>query len=77
MKVLSNCKETGCLFGDEDEEALVALMSVQATLGENDKDFKISFKFAENPFFENTILEKEYLFHDEQELPHKCRSTQI
>lgn len=28
MKVLSNCKETGCLFGDEDEEALVALMSV-------------------------------------------------
>ena len=48
-----------------------------ASLGENDKNFKLRFEFADNEFFENKVLEKEYFFNEERELPEKVTSSDI
>lgn len=45
-------------------------------MGDNDKDFKIKFEFNPNEFFENKVLEKEFVFNDEEsDLPYKCNGT--
>ena len=61
---------------EEDQKILKHLKSVYAAFT-NDKNFKIRFEFEENEYFENKILEKEYFYNPERELPTKITGTDI
>lgn len=59
-------------------DVLASLKGISAVMGDNDKDFKIKFEFNPNDYFENKVLEKEFVFNDEDgDLPYKCNGTQI
>lgn len=78
FKVLLHCGLTGSKITKRDEEVLAHLRGITASLGENDRDFKLRFEFNQNDFFENKILEKEFIFNNEEsELPYKCNGTKI
>ncbi|KAJ1559530.1 hypothetical protein HK405_010271, partial [Cladochytrium tenue] len=45
---------------DRDEEALKSLTDIKASYLDGNPGFKLTFTFAENPFFSETTLEKSY-----------------
>jgi len=62
LTVFSNCSfimET-MIVGDKDPEALSFLRDVRCNLLEDARSFKFEFEFAENPYFEDSILNKVY-----------------
>lgn len=75
-KVFENCTELPDLT-EQDLEVLKHCTNLTATLGENDRDFKLKFEFESNDYFENKVIEKEYLFNLDKEVPEKCRCTEI
>lgn len=48
------------LVGEKDAEALGFLRDVRVSLKEDMRSFGFEFEFAENPFFDNEVLTKEY-----------------
>lgn len=58
---------TGRLLSESDKDILKYLLSVEAELGENGKDFTLKFEFAENEYFDACTLTKEYKFQDEED----------
>lgn len=64
LQALQNCTYNDELIRGCDEEALVHLRDVKVTLQkEPELSFKLEFEFGPNPFFENTILTKQYLLN--------------
>ena len=55
------------------------LSKIDANISEDNKNFTISFQFRPNEFFENSTLEKQFIYEDdaEDELPTKTKSTEI
>lgn len=64
LRALQNCTYNDELIRGCDEEALGHLRDVKVTLQkEPELSFKLEFEFGPNPFFENTILTKQYLLN--------------
>jgi len=63
LRVMQNHPSVDSLIQEWDEEALVYLVDVQLILPEAPRlGFVLKFRFAENPFFENRTLCKEYTY---------------
>lgn len=79
--VLLKCDTTAELIKDKDLEVLKFLQDVQSeNLFEDGapRGFKLSFQFAENPFFTNKVLEKAYfMVPDEDGVLEKATGTKI
>ncbi|CAD8099330.1 unnamed protein product [Paramecium sonneborni] len=77
-KVLQNAMITGSRITQKDADVLLSLKSITANFGDNDRDFKLRFEFNPNQYFENKVLEKEFIYNNEEsELPYKCNGTKI
>lgn len=80
--VLLKCDTTAEMIKDKDLEVLKFLQDIQ---GENifnedgaPRGFKLSFLFAENPFFTNKVLEKTYIMLPEEDgVLEKAEGTKI
>lgn len=61
LQAIKNCTHNDDLIHECDEEALSYLMDIKVNLiNEPDLSFILEFEFAPNPFFNNTILTKQY-----------------
>ena len=62
LQVFANCSfiRDTMLVGEKDDQALAYLRDVRCLLLEDCRSFKFEFEFAENPFFADPILTKEY-----------------
>merc|ERR1719427_975309 len=61
VTVFVNHPQISALLTEEDEEALHFLLSVEVEEFEDIKSgYRIKFKFADNPYFENDTLSKEF-----------------
>lgn len=61
LQTIKNCTYNDDLIHECDEEALSYLMDIKVNLiNEPDLSFILEFEFASNPFFNNTILTKQY-----------------
>jgi nucleosome assembly protein 1-like 1 len=59
--VLSNNSLVGSRIFEPDEDALTYLQDIRLTELEGDNEgFTLTFHFAENPYFTNTVLTKTY-----------------
>ncbi|CAD8098726.1 unnamed protein product [Paramecium sonneborni] len=77
-KVLQNAGITGCRITQKDVDVLSSLKSISASFGDNEKDFKLRFEFNPNQYFDNKVLEKEFIYNNEEsKLPYKCNGTKI
>ncbi|KAG8755892.1 hypothetical protein FRC12_010745 [Ceratobasidium sp. 428] len=66
LTVLRNHEGLAQTITEKDEAALESLKDIRLEyLPNSTPGFKLLFDFAENPFFENTILEKTYHYQDE------------
>ena len=68
MTALRNHVEISELITDRDAAALEHLIDINISYlptSEPKPGFKISFVFTPNPFFENKVLEKTYLYQEE------------
>lgn len=62
LQAMKNCTHNDDLIHECDEEALSYLLDVKVDLlNEPNMSFTLEFQFAPNPFFENTILTKQYI----------------
>jgi len=76
VTVFVNHPQISALLTEEDEEALHFLLSVEVEEFEDIKSgYRIKFKFADNPYFSNELVCKEFMLseHGEQ----TCQSSQI
>lgn len=66
-------------ISDKDIPILKHLKNVSAEISNDNKNYKISLEFEPNEFFEETKLEKEFIYTDdaEDDAPSKTRSTTI
>jgi len=60
LTVLKNNPSIGETITENDEDALSFIKDIKCTLYENSKGFEITFHFAENPYFTDTVLTKKY-----------------
>jgi nucleosome assembly protein 1-like 1 len=60
LQCLANVDQIGEILGEEDVAALEALTDVTVDYSEDYATFTISFHFAENEFFTNSVLTKTY-----------------
>lgn len=61
LQAIKNCTLSDDLIYECDEEMLSYLMDIKVNLiNEPDLSFILEFEFAPNPFFNNTILKKQY-----------------
>jgi len=63
LKAMQNHPAFEDILQEWDEPVLQFLQDIEKEQNEEDnsKGFKLKFTFAENPYFENTVLEKEYI----------------
>ncbi|GBF96552.1 hypothetical protein Rsub_09135 [Raphidocelis subcapitata] len=79
LTAMTNHEMVGELVTERDAEVLAYLTDVRVTslTGEDAGSFRITFEFAENPFFSNKTLEKTFLMEDPDEVvPRKFVGTQ-
>ncbi|CAK85819.1 unnamed protein product (macronuclear) [Paramecium tetraurelia] len=77
-KVLQHAGITGSRITQKDADVLAYLKSITSSFGDNDRDFKLRFEFNPNQYFDNKVLEKEFIYNNEEsELPYKCNGTSI
>jgi len=60
LTVLKNNTSIAETITENDEDALTYLKDVRCTLYEHAQGFEITFHFAENPYFSDTVLTKKY-----------------
>ncbi|XP_055324742.1 nucleosome assembly protein 1-like 1-A [Sitodiplosis mosellana] len=61
LQAIKNCTHNDDLVHECDEEALSYLLDIKVSLvNEPDMSFTLEFEFAPNPFFENSVLAKQY-----------------
>ncbi|XP_031571319.1 protein SET-like [Actinia tenebrosa] len=76
VTVFSNHPQTQALLDEEDESALYYMTSLEVEEFEDIKSgYKIKFGFDENPYFENTVISKEFILNENGE--QSSRSTPI
>eukprot|EP00933_Yihiella_yeosuensis_P029754 TRINITY_DN2338_c0_g1_i2.p1 TRINITY_DN2338_c0_g1~~TRINITY_DN2338_c0_g1_i2.p1 ORF type:complete len:323 (-),score=131.12 TRINITY_DN2338_c0_g1_i2:315-1283(-) len=71
LQAMNNLPQLGEAIEEWDEDVLLFLKDVTKSYVDDsdiDKGFKLQFHFAENEFFTNTVLEKEY--HVEESCPY-------
>jgi nucleosome assembly protein 1-like 1 len=69
----------GKFICEPDCPILANLMNVDADISEDNKTYKLLLEFRPNEFFENTQIEKEFIYEDdaEDEMPSKVKSSEI
>jgi len=75
--VLKNSDAEG-LIHEQDIPALKSLIDIRSV--NRDKEFDLIFHFADNPYFNNKVLTKTYIFDEEldgSEVPKKVQGTEI
>lgn len=60
VRALMNNPTTEELVQERDLEALQFLVDIRSIMHEENNGFRLEFEFAENPFFENKVLAKDY-----------------
>lgn len=63
--VIRSCPMLEEIVMEEDYPALDHLIDVRFSLLADNPGFRLEFEFKENPFFENSILSKEYYLEDQ------------
>lgn len=67
FKTLTNSSLLRNFISEKDIPILKHLTNVFAEISEDNKNFKISLEFEPNEFFEDTKLEKEFIYADTME----------
>ncbi|TYZ53632.1 hypothetical protein PybrP1_002991 [[Pythium] brassicae (nom. inval.)] len=67
LRAFMNHSALADLIHERDLPAFEYLLDVRSASHEDDNGFKLEFDFAENPFFANTTLSKEYVIGDASE----------